>query len=154
LEKLARGDFFTSPSFGNKFEFVHFPQHDPLAHKRLLCNLVIGCAREYSRTTCALAPLPPTSTSSNTTSVFTALHPKLDGYFLLFLKDYELNQNLELSYDYFKMAFQRMPHQSISGPSRMVFEHLQDCFHLEDSTSGFFQLFQLCSHITKDHIPP
>jgi hypothetical protein len=35
----------------------------------------------------------------------------------------------------------------------MVFEHLWDCFHLEDSTNGFFQLFQLCFHIAKGHIP-
>jgi hypothetical protein len=26
-------------------------------------------------------------------------------------------------------------------------------FHLEDSTNGFPQLFQLCSHITQGHIP-
>ncbi len=42
-----------------------------------------------------------------------------------------------------------MPHLS-----RMVFEHLQNYFHLKDSTSGFRQLFQLCFHITHGHIPP
>ncbi len=47
-----------------------------------------------------------------------------------------------------------MPHLSISGHSRMVFEHLLKCFHPKDSAYGFFQLFQLCSHIAQGHIPP
>jgi len=34
-----------------------------------------------------------------------------------------------------------MPHLSASGSSGMVFEHLRDCFHLEDLASGFPQLF-------------
>ncbi len=46
-----------------------------------------------------------------------------------------------------------MPHLSENGPCRMVFEHLQDCFHPKDLTSGYPQLFQLCSHIVKGHIP-
>jgi hypothetical protein len=47
-----------------------------------------------------------------------------------------------------------MPDLLASGVFRMVFEHLQDYFHFEDSASGFPQLFQLHSHITQDHIPP
>jgi hypothetical protein len=35
----------------------------------------------------------------------------------------------------------------------MVFEHLWDCFHPKDFTSGFPQLFQLCYHIMQGHIP-
>jgi hypothetical protein len=34
----------------------------------------------------------------------------------------------------------------------MVFEHLNDYFHLEDFASGFSQLFQLCSCITHEHM--
>jgi hypothetical protein len=33
-----------------------------------------------------------------------------------------------------------------------MFEQLQDYFSLEDSTSNFLQLFQLCSHIAQSHI--
>jgi hypothetical protein len=40
-----------------------------------------------------------------------------------------------------------MLHLLANGLSRMVFEHLWDSFHFEDSGSGFFQLFQLCFHI-------
>jgi hypothetical protein len=47
-----------------------------------------------------------------------------------------------------------MLHLSASGPSRMVFEHLRNNFHLEDLASGFPQLFQLCFHITQGHNPP
>jgi hypothetical protein len=46
-----------------------------------------------------------------------------------------------------------MPHLSANGHLGMVFEHLRDCFHPEDSMNGFFQLFQLCFHIAKGHIP-
>jgi hypothetical protein len=59
----------------------------------------------------------------DTTSTFTALHPESNGYFLFFLEDYESNQNLKLSSDSFKVAFQFMPHLSASGPE-MVLEHL------------------------------
>ncbi len=47
-----------------------------------------------------------------------------------------------------------MSHLSASGPFGIVFEHLHDYFHLKDLASGFFQLFQLCFHITQGHIPP
>ncbi len=40
-----------------------------------------------------------------------------------------------------------MSHLLASGLFGMVFEHLWDCFQPENSTSGFPQLFQLCSHI-------
>jgi hypothetical protein len=36
----------------------------------------------------------------------------------------------------------------------MVFEHLWNYFHPEDSTNGFPQLFQLCCHLAQGHIPP
>jgi hypothetical protein len=71
-----------------------------------------------------------------------------------FLEDYKPNQNLELSFDSFKLMFQCMSHLSASGPFGIVFEHLHDYFHLKDLASGFFQLFQLCFHITQGHIPP
>ncbi len=47
-----------------------------------------------------------------------------------------------------------MPHLLASGIFGMVFEHLQDCFHPKDSINGSPQLFQLCSYITKSHVPP
>jgi hypothetical protein len=46
-----------------------------------------------------------------------------------------------------------MPHLLANGFSRMVFEHLWDCFHPKDLASGFPQLFQLFFHIVKGHIP-
>jgi hypothetical protein len=115
-----------------------FPQHDPLAHKHLFHNLLFECVGEYFRATYTLALFPLTPMSSDTTLVLTTLHPKLDGYFSLFLEVYELDQDLDLSSNSFKLTFQRMLHLSISGPSMMVFEHLWDYFHLENSTNGFF----------------
>jgi hypothetical protein len=47
-----------------------------------------------------------------------------------------------------------MLHLSASGPFGMVLKHFWDYFHLEDSASGFFQLFQICFHIAQGHISP
>jgi hypothetical protein len=130
-----------------------FLQHDPPAHKRFLCSLVIGCVREYSRATRTLAPFSLAPTPSDITLAFTALHPKSNRYFPFFLEEYEPNQNFKFSFNSFKLAFQHMPHLLASGHYGMVFEHLQDFFNLEDLASGFLQLFQLCFHIVKGHIP-
>jgi hypothetical protein len=75
-----------------------------------------------------LAPLSLAPTSFDTTSALTAFHPKSDGYFPLFFKDYKLDQDFKLSSDSFKLAFQHMPHLSSNGPFGMVFEHLWDNF--------------------------
>jgi len=71
-----------------------------------------------------LAPLSLAPTSSNTTFTLTALHPESNGYFPLFLEDYELNQNPKLSSDSFKLAFQHMLHLLANGFFGMVFENL------------------------------
>jgi len=47
-----------------------------------------------------------------------------------------------------------MPHLLANGLFRMAFEHLWDYFHPKYLASGFFQLFQLCSHVAHDQIPP
>jgi hypothetical protein len=91
------------------------PQLDPLAHKHLLNRLVFGHAGEYFKATCTLAPFSLTPMSFNTTSALVTLHLESNGYFPLFLEDYELNQELELSFNSFKLAFQRMSHKSASG---------------------------------------
>jgi hypothetical protein len=52
------------------------------------------------------------------------------------------------------LTSQHMSHLSTSGFFGMVFEHFRDCFHFEDSMSGFLQLCQLCFHIAQGHIPP
>jgi hypothetical protein len=117
---------------------VPFPQHDPPTHKCLLHSLIFGCVRKiYSRATYALAPFSCAPTSFDNTSTFITLHLESNGYFSLFLKDYEPDQDLEFSHDSFKLAFQCMPHLLASGLFGMVFEHLQDCFHPKKSMIGF-----------------
>jgi hypothetical protein len=59
--------------------------------------------------------------SFDTISTFTTLHPESNGYFLLFLEDYEPNQDLELSSDSFKLTIQCMLHLSTIGLVGMVF---------------------------------
>jgi hypothetical protein len=46
-----------------------------------------------------------------------------------------------------------MPIFFVNGIFGMVFEHLQDCFHPNESVINFSQLFQFCYHITQGHIP-
>ncbi len=66
-------------------------EHDPLVHKHLFCSIVFERVGEYSKTTHTLAPFSSTPTSFETTLAFVALHFNLDGYFLFFLEDYELD---------------------------------------------------------------
>ncbi len=95
-------------------------QHDPLVHKHCFQNLVFRRVREYFKVTCTLAPFSPAPLSSDTILALIALHPELDGYFSLFLENYELDQDLEFSSDSFNLAFQCMPHLLVSGPFGMV----------------------------------
>jgi hypothetical protein len=82
-----------------------FMQHDPLAHKHLLHNLLLGCVGENFWATYVLALFPLTPMSSDTTLNLTALHPKLNGYFSFLKKVYELDQDLNLSSNSFKLTF-------------------------------------------------
>jgi hypothetical protein len=81
------------------------PQHDPPTHKHFLHSLIIKNVREYSPVTHILAPFSLAPTSFNTTLTFIALHLKPYGFFLFLLKDYKPNQDLELLFNYFKVAF-------------------------------------------------
>jgi hypothetical protein len=76
------------------------------------------------------------------------LHHESNGYLLLCLEDYELDKYFELSFDSFKMAFQRMLHFSASGHFGMVFEHLKTIFTLKISRMDSFSCsnFVLISH--------
>jgi hypothetical protein len=71
-----------------------------------------------------LAPFSLALTSFETTLTLTILHFESNGFFLLFLEDYELDQDLKLSFDFFKLAFQCMLHLYINGHYGMVCEHI------------------------------
>jgi len=92
-------------SFRPSLSSIPLPQHGPLTHKHLFYSLTLGCAREYSWVDYVLAPFFFAPTSFDTISIFTALHLEANGYFPLFLEYYELDQNLELSFDSFKLMF-------------------------------------------------
>jgi len=153
-ESLQEEFFFQAQTLSASSSSILFPQHDPLTHKCLLYSLAFGCVREYFQTVPFLAPFFLALTSFDTTSIVIVVHLKLDGYFSLFVEDYKSNHVFELSFDSFKLAFQHMLHLSTSGPSRMVFEHLRDCFHPKNSMRISPLLFQLCFHISQGHIPP
>jgi hypothetical protein len=115
-----------------------FPlQHDLLVHKLIPCNFVFGCVKEYFWTSRTLAPFSHGPTPFETTSTFTTFHLQSDGFFPIFFKDYEPNQDLEFFSNSFKLTFQCMSHLSTRGHFWMVFEHLQMYFQLKDSTNGF-----------------
>jgi hypothetical protein len=75
---------------------VLIPQHDPPVHKHLFHNLVFGHAKEYFKATRTLALFSLAPMSFDMTLVLTTLHLESNGSFLLFLKNYELGQDLEL----------------------------------------------------------
>ncbi len=62
------------------------------------------------------------------------------------------NSDLEFSLDSFRSIFIRSLHLLACDFLSMLFEHLKNLFDLEDSTSGFPQLFQVCSHVVIGHI--
>ncbi len=97
-------------ALATSLNLMPLPQHDPLVHKLFHHNLVLGCVKEYSKTTHALTPFSLASMTSNTTLAFTTLHLKSDGYFSFFLKNYKQDQYLKFSFESFKLAFQHMPH--------------------------------------------
>jgi hypothetical protein len=115
---------------------VPIPQHDPPTHKRLFCSLVFGRVGEYFKVNCALAPFSHAPTSFDTTTTFITQPFESNGYFPFFFKDYEPDQNLELSSNSFKLTFQCMPHLLASGHFGMVFEHLRIVF-IQNVASGF-----------------
>jgi hypothetical protein len=51
--------------------------------------------------------------------------------------EFQLEVDLDFSFDMFKTTFMHLAHLLISGLSGMVFEHLQNLFDIEDSTIGF-----------------
>jgi hypothetical protein len=97
---------------------------------------------------CPLHPCP-------LTQLKLSLHYTLisNGYFPFFLKDYKPNQNLNLSFNFFKLTFQHMLHLLANGYYGMVFEHLQDYFHLEDLANDYLNCFNfiLISHRVTFH---
>ncbi len=133
---------------------IPFPQHDLPTHKCLFHNLTLGHVGEYFQATHILTPFSPAPTSSNTTSVLTTLHPKSYGYFLLFLEEYKLNQDLELFSDSFKLAFQCRSHLQQMVILGWFLNTFKIFFHPEDSAIRFLQSFQLCFDIAQGHIPP
>jgi hypothetical protein len=66
--------------------------------------------------------------------------------------DFQLDSNLELSMDPFKVTFLHMFQLLASGIFVMVFEHLRDLFDLKDLMSGFIKFHQLCSHVVVGYI--
>jgi hypothetical protein len=69
-------------------------------------------------------------------SALLALHP-LDTHSLCpdSLLDFWFDSNLEFSMDFLGFTFLQMFHLLPSGPFNLIFEHLQDSFD-EDSTSS------------------
>jgi hypothetical protein len=120
-ENLQDEFFLRSQALLASSRSIPFPQLDPLIQKCLFHSLSLGHAGEYLQVAHVLAPFSLASMSSNTTSVFTTLHPELDNYFPFFLENYKLDQDFKLSSDSFKFVIERMSHLSTSGLFGVVF---------------------------------
>jgi hypothetical protein len=151
LRRLIKGVFFAGLSFVN--QSIPFPQHDPLIHKCLFHSLALGCVREYFRAAHVLAPFSFAPTSSNTTLVLIAPHPKSNGYFPLFLKKWA---GLGLRAFLWFLQVGILIHVTFISnwslwdgcwtPSRL--------FSSWRFSKWIPQLFQLCFHIAQGHILP
>jgi hypothetical protein len=139
LENLQEDFFLRAQTLVISSNSMPPTQHDLPTHKHFLHSLVLGCVRKYSCATCGIASFFLAPTSSDITSIFTTLHPKWSSFFPLFLEDYKPSQNLEFSFNFFKLTFQHMSNLSSSGPSRMVFEPSKFVF--------IQKLLQMHSHI-------
>lgn len=63
--------------------------------------------------------------------------------------EFQLDVDLDFFLDYFRSAFDYLPHLSIGRPIGMVFEHLQGSFNCEDFVNALLQLspYVITSHI-------
>ncbi len=86
--------------------------------------------------------------------VLQAFHPwDLDSSYLYSLLAFQLDIDVELSMDFFRLAFLHMSHLSTKGPLRMAFKHFWNFFDLKDSINGSIQFHQLSFHLATGHIP-
>lgn len=121
---------------------------------RLGQSLTLGCVEEFTNVAKALAPLAPTLAFLKMINTLLVLHPlDTNSPYLHPSLDFKPNLNLEFSADSFRSVFLPVFHLLTGGPLGMVLKYLQDYFDLEDSTNGFIQLHQLCSHVAVGRIP-
>jgi hypothetical protein len=83
------------------------------------------------------------------------LHPSVEVDLLPpFVNDFDPEMDLILDRKAFIFALMCSPSLSFGNPSGMVYELLQDCFVLDDSTSGFDLFLKICEYIAHGHVPP
>ncbi len=70
-----------------------------------------------------------------------------------FFDEDQVRGKLGFFLDMFVLKFIHSIHLSARWPSNMVFKHFQDVFDQQDLTSGFPQLFLVCSYVDVGCIP-
>jgi hypothetical protein len=104
-------------------------------------SLALGCVKKFVCVARVLVPLVTTLVLLRTISVLLTLQPlNTDSPCSDLFLDFQLDSNLKLFIDFFKLAFLCMSHLLISGSFGMVFEHFRNIFDLKDSVNGFIQL--------------
>lgn len=106
---------------------------------RLKQSLALGCAKELAHTTKVLAPIALASTFFETINALWTLHPSSSNSLCSdSLINFQPNEYLEPSFDFFRSTFMRLSHLSTrSHLSMVIFVHFQDFFDLEDLANGF-----------------
>jgi hypothetical protein len=101
-----------------------------------------------------MASITPTFSSLEIVSTLQAFHLSISPPpYPNSLMAFQLDGDLKLFLDSFRLTFMGISHLSTRGPSSMVFQGLQNAFDLEDFANDFIQLHQLSSHITMGHFP-
>jgi hypothetical protein len=96
-----------------------------------------------------MAPLALTFSSSNFFSALQAFHLSVSpSPYPNSLMAFQLDGDLKLFLDSFRLTFMGISNLFTRGPSSMAFQRLQNAFDLKDFANDFIQLHQLNSHIT------
>jgi hypothetical protein len=88
-------------------------------------NLTLNHAKDFAHVIRAFIPFAPTLAFLKMINAFLAFHPlDIDSLYSNSLLDFQLNLELELFMDSFRLAFLCMFQLLVGGPSSMVFKHL------------------------------
>jgi hypothetical protein len=133
---------------------LDFSVVSPTRRRQLGRNLVLECAEKYAHAIRAMAPLALTFSSSEIVPTLQAFHLSVSpSPYPNSLMAFQLDEDLMLFLDSFRLTFMGMSHLFTRGPSSMVFQRLQNAFDLKDFASSSIQLHQLNSHIITGHFP-
>jgi hypothetical protein len=115
--------------------------------------LILKRANEYSHVVRAFQPMMPTIPLEDTIATSHQLHPPPLNLIFPSIFYYQPKHIFVLDKTMFTQSLTIIPHLTLNGLSRMVYEHLLWCFIPKDPSSKFLELFQVGVVIAHRDIP-